>query len=76
MQVEFLSYEIATTDTIRLANIVMTLATSYEEMLTGLVHEYLQHIPDQQNLPTYSRVVDNVSDDLVLQQTVDKNGLT
>ena len=41
MQVTFLSYEVAATDTTQLADTAITLLTSHEEMLTDLVHKYL-----------------------------------
>ena len=50
--------------------------TYHEDRCIDLVHEYLQQIPEQQNLAKYSRVVDNMWYDLALQQTVGRNGFT
>ena len=54
IQVTFISTEVTTTITMRLADIGITLATSREGMQTDLIHEHLQHIPDQQCFPQYS----------------------
>ena len=44
------SFEVKAKDTTRSADIDITLAISHEEMLIGLIHEYLQQLPEQQNL--------------------------
>ena len=51
-QATFLSYEIEAEDedTTQSADIAITLASSREEILIDLVHEYRQQIPEQQNL--------------------------
>ena len=69
------SNEVKAKHTTWLADISITLGTSWEEMLTDLVHEYLRHLPEQNNNATYRRLVGNLWCDLELLQTVGKNGL-
>ena len=53
----FLSYEVKAKDTTQLADIAITLATSREERLIDIVHEYLQQLWEQHNRANCRRLV-------------------